>query len=33
MLSVVDDQNHQVEIVTLEGIARELLSTDIQDFR
>lgn len=33
LLSVVDDQNHCVGIVTLEDIARELLSADIQAFK
>jgi CBS domain containing-hemolysin-like protein len=33
LLSVVDDQNRCVGIVTLEDIAGELLSTDIEQFR
>lgn len=33
LLSVVDDQNHCVGIVTLEDIAGELLSADIEQFR
>jgi len=33
LLSVVDDQNRCVGIVTLEDIAGELLSADIEQFR
>jgi CBS domain containing-hemolysin-like protein len=33
MISVVDDQNHCVGIVTLEDITRELLSADIHAFK
>ncbi len=33
MISVVDDRNKCVGIVTLEDITRELLSADIQDFK